>query len=186
MESTLHRHQESFSQPRSLEAKRYDDAYRTHKQDLKVTASRIRDEAVSYREFKVGCALLAEAPEGKTVDYTIHFGYNFKPVKGSEKLCAERNAFESAIGDQSPHIIAIVTVSQETSTGDPNQSHSVLHPCDMCRTMLMDYRERGVISGDTIICCVNDGEGTEAEEECTVDQLLARYNDSSIPAQAVA
>ncbi len=185
MEPTLHRRHGVSELPRSEDAERYYADYLAHKEHLIITASRIRDEAISYRGFHVGCALLAKVPDGKSVDYTIHFGFNFKPSKESTKHCAERSAFESAIGDGSPRIVAIVTVSRETSTGDPSQSHSVLHPCDVCREMLSDYRERGILSGDSVICCVNDGEGTAAEEECTVDQLLSRY-EKNMPVQAVA
>src|ERR1035437_8005486 len=71
-----------------------------HINDLIMAAKINRDNAFSYREFKVGCAVAGIGSDG---EYVVYQGYNFKPqpgpVGGGEKKCAERNVLDEAQSD---------------------------------------------------------------------------------------
>lgn len=132
-----------------------------------IQAARLQwEKGVSYRGFKVGCAVLAWQPKEGWLVYGAH---NFKPEKrkesGKDKRCAERNALDAAQKDGCIKIAAIVTVSDQRSTGDDNRSpHGVLHSCKDCRDL---FKELQSIDEETIVYNVHDGglKASSAEDE---------------------
>ena len=170
--------------------KEFLDYYRTHRDALISEAALARDNGVSHRNFKVGCALISVEPGLKEGEYAVYSAHNFTPTPanrtGWEKRCAERNAVEAAIEKGAFFIPAMVSVSRETSTGDETtKAHDVLHPCLNCREMLRELMKTGVLRDESIICNVNDAEKPEKNtpyvvEEKTLKQLLEMYKDDAI------
>ena len=118
-------------------------------------------------------------------DYPIFLSGNITPYpaerNGWDKDCAERNTAREALKKDAGLIIAFVTVSKETSTGDQEGQHDALHPCKECRNMFCELLEKNLLRPDSIVCNVNDkdvDEGGELKiEEHTVQQLLDLYPD---------
>lgn len=129
--------------------------FETARFNLVERARKQMERGVSYRDFKVGCSVLAWHPKDGLVIYDAH---NVKPFKikqkGADKLCAERNALNYATEEKCTKIIAIVTASREKNTGDdsPNQ-HDVLHPCPDCLEL---FNSLPSIDQDTIVYSVLD------------------------------
>ncbi|MCX6762185.1 MAG: hypothetical protein NT093_00170 [Candidatus Moranbacteria bacterium] len=163
--------------------------YRQNRDALIRSAALCRDTAYSYREipFKVGCALLVVSPDSPQGEYNVFQAHNFTPSKkdrkGWEKRCAERNAVHAAIERNTKFIVAIVTVSKESDTGDGNKSeNNVLHLCRECRDMLRELLKKGVLREESIICNVNDANDSNARrslviEERTAKEYLELYKD---------
>ena len=173
---------------------RYIEDYRQHKKaDLITAAAFDRDNAVSYRDFKVGAAILSKEPNQGAGEYTIYSGHNYKPEpaeqEGVAKRCAEKMALEQALANHTNFIPAIVSVSDRISTGNDSHAHDALHPCNECREMIRQLKQQGLMSGQSIICNINDSrlgpDGQWAQEERTVDELLSLYvNEEDQPATA--
>ncbi|MBI2355695.1 MAG: hypothetical protein HYV13_00630 [Candidatus Doudnabacteria bacterium] len=160
---------------------------------LKYKAALIRAAAmakrhgISHREppFQVGAAAMSIEPGLPDGEYAVYTGYNFTPTpvkrRGRDKRCAERNVFEAALEKGATLIPAMVTVASEKHTGDKTRAHDALHPCQDCRDMMRELRDKGILPGDGIICSVNDSKeissGKFAEEQMSVDELLALYDD---------
>ena len=178
--------------------------YRAAKIALIKGAALVRHHGVSHRDFKVGCCAMGKEPEGqvdKVEEFLLGLGgkskepaigdkglvvysaYNFtlEPARPGrlpeEKKCAERNAIEAALSKRCELIVAIVTVSKETATGDPSKERGVLHPCRECRDLYRGLLQQGILREESIICCVNDAGAKPVEEERTVKELLAMYAD---------
>lgn len=163
--------------------------------NLVAAAQAARDKAVSYRDFKVGCAVMAWKEGLGEDEYLIRTAGNFTPQKGQgrghQKRCAERNALEAALTDNPELIIAITSVSKESNTDSPSVAHDVLHPCLDCRQLLRELKSTGVVNDKTVIHCVNDSgeQGTAlvepagetdivtAGQEMTLRDLLDLYKD---------
>ncbi|MDO8626668.1 MAG: hypothetical protein Q7K39_04450 [Candidatus Magasanikbacteria bacterium] len=130
--------------------------------DLANRARAQMTRGVSYREFKVGCSVLAWHP---TEGPILYDAYNFKPVKkeekGEAKRCAERNAIRFAEQDGCVKIIAIVTASREKSVSE-KYDHDVLHPCEECRSL---FRTVPAIDQDTIVYNILDTTPPLPDEE---------------------
>ena len=100
-------------------------------------AHEVRKEAVSYRNFNVGCGVSA-TKNGKR--YTF-FRANRKPFKEWGTLCAEGLAIDAALEAGCDSINGLVVV------GEPQIDHgsgllcSVLHPCKRCRAMFLQLPE---------------------------------------------
>ena len=162
--------------------------YEKRREELVELAKQGRDSAISYRNFKVGCAVMAKSKDGR--GYVMHNAGNLKftpgSPKGDDKRCAERNALDSILEEDVSEIMAIVTVSRETGVeAGEHPEHEALHPCGGCRNMLRDLVKQGVIKDSTIIYNVNDDAIPEADidmigEERTVGALLDEYKDDLI------
>jgi cytidine deaminase len=163
--------------------------YEEHRPAFIKSAALCRDKAYSYREvpFKVGCAMVTISPNVPKGEYEVYQSYNFTPSgklrKDWRKRCAERSAVHAAIDKKVKYIVALVTVSGETDTGDENnKSTDVLHPCLDCRNMLRELKESGLVDNRTIICNANDTkkannrEGVVFEERNLKD-FLELYKD---------
>ena len=154
--------------------------YHEHKNELVQAAIFNRKNAVSYRGFKVGCAVAGIGPRMRDGEYGVWQGYNFKPqpgfVEGENKRCAERNVLDGAQTDLKA-VFAITTVSKESSTGDPTHGCDVLHPCKDCRVMFKDLIKKGFLREDTIVLSANDSKKEIVTEEKTLKELLDLYQD---------
>lgn len=143
-------------------------------------AAKSRDRGVSHRNppFQVGCAIMGIEPNHPPNDPVLYYSSNFKPfpgeTSGEEKRCAERNALDSTRG-QAKVIVALVTVSRETNTGDTTEIRDTLHPCQDCRNMFRKLLAEGFMREDTIICNINDSAGELKIEERTLKDLLTSY-----------
>ncbi|MFA6301160.1 MAG: cytidine deaminase [Candidatus Paceibacterota bacterium] len=157
--------------------------YHQRKNELIGAAALNRDNAFSYRGFKVGCAVAGMGPKAKDEEYIVWQAGNFKlqpgHVEGKEKRCAERNALDSAQTELKT-VFAIATVSKESSTSDPTKAHDVLHPCKDCRQMFRELLKKGFLKDDTIILSANDAQEKIITEETTLKKLLELYNDDNL------
>ncbi len=133
------------------------------------------DDAISYRNFKVGCSVLAIDAQGQTHVFSAG---NKKELKNDAKYCAERGAIEQATAAGYTRIVGLITVSKETSTVRDNETAvehpaEVLHPCTVCRNLLhLDP----LVDGQTILVMHNDSkENDPKEERTTVGKLLQSY-----------
>jgi|SRR3989344_438378 len=164
--------------------------YYEQKPGMVVAAALSRNVGVSHRKppFLVGCSMMAYGSETGAGEYHLEFGWNETRLpaeqrgerKSIEKRCAERQAMEKIFEHKAPTVVAIVTVSKETHTGDPMKSHDALHPCRECRDMYRELLAKGIVRSGTIICSVNNAEprkGKYPEEEMTMDELLKLYHD---------
>ncbi|MBI2551506.1 hypothetical protein HYV73_04190 [Candidatus Uhrbacteria bacterium] len=153
-------------------------------------ASAARDKAVSYREkpFLVGSAILvAEQDHADGAErYSTFASHNYTPFErvrvGGAKRCAERNALSGAMFEsKNGVVVAITTVSRETSTAPGSDSHDVLHPCPGCRTLLRQLMLQGHVKENTMLCSVNDAAvekgGTPVVEEVKLKDVLDLYKD---------
>jgi cytidine deaminase len=92
-----------------------------------------RKEAVSHREVKVGAwALVNNEAEKKVRGYV---GYNYSPLKGIQKHCAEMRAFGRGLSNGYSRRDAVIVVGEK----DPEIIKSVssvewptMHTCDPC------------------------------------------------------
>lgn len=139
-----------------------------------------RDNAISYREFKVGCAVVGIRPQMPNEEYVVWQGYNFKPQpgyqEGKDERCAERNVLDAAQSELKV-ICALATFSKESSTGDPTKAHDVLHPCKDCRAMFRQLLQIGFLREDTLIVNANDSGKQIIFKEMTLKELLELYKD---------
>jgi len=152
------------------------------RQNLIREAQIARDElALSYRDFKVGCAVVSikKSLEG-VEEIKYHSAGNFTPEdkkKMSEaKWCAERTSVHLALAEDGVFIPAIVTVSDRVDTGGGEDVHDVLHPCYDCRKLLRQLIGEKIMSPESKICCVNDKDHDNLQvDERTVEELLRMY-----------
>lgn len=157
--------------------------YEGKRDELIEAAADDRDRAVSYRNFKVGSVLLSKDPNQAPGEYSIYSGHNYKPEPGHQegvtKRCAEKQALEQALARHTEQIVAIISVSDQISTGDSSNAHDALHPCGDCRKMIRQMLTEGLINENGIICNVNDSrtglDGKWVREERTVRELLNLY-----------
>lgn len=172
--------------PTPEEIERYVADYELKRDELIDAAAKDRDQAVSYRNFKVGASVLSRNPGQKTGEYSIYSGHNYKPKEefqeGVAKRCGEKQALEKALANLTEQVVAIVSVSDRISTGDSTRAHDALHPCSECRKMIRQMLKEGLISEQGIVCNVNDSrqgpDGKWAREERTVAELLNIYADA--------
>ncbi|MFA5954544.1 MAG: hypothetical protein WC817_03360 [Patescibacteria group bacterium] len=107
--------------------------------------------AISYRDFRVGCAVLAWRPRRQSAEpwqidedpadylcnrWATFTGANLKPEKSGPKICAEQIAVNSARMAHYTRIIGIVVVGEPQSDDDSGLTHDTLHPCVICRRLL--------------------------------------------------
>lgn len=170
--------------PEAIEASlKWLDYYR---QSLVSTAASARNRGVSWRPkpFKIGCSLLAVSGNPDLAEPQLYTSANYKPQGGEwdwpERRCGEMSTVYQALKDQCKFIPAIVTVTNERSTGESGtENHDIVHPCVKCREMFKDLMQTGVISPKTRIYNVrDDGSGKVLKDkEMTIGELLQKYED---------
>lgn len=123
---------------------------------------------INYRDFLVGCAMLAYNGS----EYRIFWGANFMPaLKPGPKRCAEFEALEKAIKAGYLEIIAIAVAGLPQRDGRSGKDCKTLPPCGECRTMLSGWNG---VKPETIIFTVHRFE--EVCEECSFRELQQKYN----------
>jgi cytidine deaminase len=110
-----------------------------------------RERAISYRNFKVGCAVYAwrpyrEAKEPWQVDedrvnymavrWTTFTGANLKTAENIRPVCAEQIAVSAARMAGYTRILGIVVVGEPQADHESGLTHKSLHPCGVCRRTL--------------------------------------------------
>ncbi len=170
------------------EMKEHISFFDSHKGKLIDVARAARTKAKSYRNFHVGSAILGVKLKNGTFFYDAYLGANNTPKKlippneGINKRCAERIGLETAISDKVRAIPAIITVSDQTNTGDKTLACNALHPCEDCRQMIRVLLEIGVLREDCRMLNVNDKNGVIKTEETSLGELLnSKYKTDPEP-----
>jgi len=98
--------------------------------------------AISWRNFLVGCAVLASK---KGEGYKIFAGANCKTEKNGYPICAEQVAIMATVaeGYDRIHYIVVVGKAQKDESGVLRET---LHPCAKCRQILSDIITKKVDS----------------------------------------
>lgn len=128
--------------------------------------------AVSYRNFSVGCALLAFNPNAyyyRSV-HKVFRGANVKIGEGSHKICAEQIAINAARAEKYPLIVGMAIAGVPQPDGKSGLKTETLHPCSDCRDLMQALPE---ILDDTRIFTAHLHE--EIFAEFTVAELLAMH-----------
>jgi len=105
-------------------------------------AHEVRKEAISYRNFKVGCGVAA-TKNGRQYAF---FAANRKPLKEWGKICAEGLAIDAALEAGCDSINGLVVIGAPQIDHGSGMLSSVLHPCEKCRPMFLKLPQ---ISPDT-------------------------------------
>lgn len=173
--------------------------YDNHRSKLIANAIAARDKAVSHRDFRVGCSVMAVEFKGEKYIYDAYSAANYTPTKknppekGPNKFCAERVALERALTDGAKLIPGMVSVSTETNqsreskAGQPIIEHDILHPCPDCRQLMRALLAQGILRPGSKVCSVNDakGNGETVIRERTVKSLLKTYEKEDPPLEGV-
>jgi cytidine deaminase len=149
--------------------------YQQSKQYLIDRARDVAQYASSYRNFKVGCAILAWRPEGQgmTGHYKVFAAANVKPLADGPKQCAETTAVCYARSNGYTTIIAIVVAGEPQADDKSGIRSATLHPCWRCRTLLRALPE---VEDETIVLTVHNHNVTV--EEYTMAQILQLHGDA--------
>jgi len=125
---------------------------------------------LSYRNFPVGAAVLAESDDGRLEVFT---GANHKsgPGTGRSKGCAEPTAVKAARDAGYPNIVGIAVV------GRPQEEFPTptLHPCGECRDFFTDLKVRHAISDNAPVVSVHL-DNPAIIEQFTLGELLGYYS----------
>src|SRR3989344_3310908 len=81
----FYRHHEILPISPEDKARFIQDYKNNKKADLITAAAFARDNAVSYRNFKVGAAIMSKEPNQASGEYSIYSGHNYKPEKNLRK-----------------------------------------------------------------------------------------------------
>ncbi|HET9174114.1 MAG TPA: hypothetical protein VFN56_02420 [Candidatus Saccharimonadales bacterium] len=96
-------------------------------------AREAREDAVSYRGFKVGAAALVTNVDG---EIRIFDGANYKLRKDDETICAEKSVLNKVIKNKFDRVIAMVVSGPIQPDRHSGLELPTLHPCGDCRTLL--------------------------------------------------
>jgi len=100
-------------------------------EELVGRARNVAANAVSWRGFNVGCAVLAH--DGKR--YAVFTGCNAKPLQHGPKICAEQVAVMSAVSAGFTVIVGMVVAGEPQEDGS-GIKHPTLRPCEACLSLL--------------------------------------------------
>jgi len=124
--------------------------------------------AQNYRDFSVGCALLAFNVFG---EYRIVLGGNTMNRKGGSKICAELDAFHLATGNRFDYFEKIAVIGPPQRDKESGVDSQTLPPCYVCRFMMQNSFR---VPLDTLIVTATpDGKTREFN---TLRSLLIRHN----------
>lgn len=133
---------------------------------LAARARRARQRAISWRNFRVGCAVLAYSAEGR---WKVFTGFNVKRAGDSRdgKVCAEVIAIYAAMKAGYDRIIGMVIV------GKPEpESLPTLRPCRECRLVFKALRMRP----ETLVVTISSEDSNRVEVH-TFETLLRVNGD---------
>lgn len=132
--------------------------------------------AASWRNFRVGCALLAfktSSAYSAAERWMVFAGSNIKITKESRTICAEQIAVSAAREAGYDRIIGMIIVGNPQPEEGSLKEYPTLHPCKECRRM---FSGLSVVTGNTII--VTTLPGGKTLEVHTFEELLAAHGES--------
>jgi len=120
---------------------------------LFVRAQEVMHRAVSWRNFRVGCALWAFKNQVYRVEerWRLFTGSNIKVTPESRPMCAELIAVGAAREAGYDRIIGMVIAGKPQLGEETSKEYLTLHPCKECRRVFKALPE---ISSDTQIVTV--------------------------------
>lgn len=141
---------------------------------------RVRRQAISWRNFCVGCGMWAYRKDASQVQdvWQAFYGMNTKVEQNSRNICAEPIPLNAALTRNCTEIIGMVVV------GYPREEDSskTLRPCDHCRLLMK--RHPLIRPYTIIITALPPKPGTEPEnwdeithEIFTFQELLQEYGE---------
>ena len=94
-----------------------------------------------YRNFSVGCALLAFRNDVSIADgrWKVFYGMNAKVNSDSRPVCAEPVAIGSAYAAGYTEVIGMVVVGETQEDDQSGLYPPTLHPCHQCRTLMKGH-----------------------------------------------
>jgi cytidine deaminase len=135
--------------------------------------------AFSYRNFKVGCAVLAFSRQQqyltgfKVAGYKVFTGFNVKPQAGDgPNIHAEEIAIGAARSEGYDTIVAIIVVGETQEDHASGRTMPTLHPCGRCRALLAALPE---VKNTTIILTAHFNDDICEIMEC--EELFIRHSD---------
>ena len=156
------------------------------KDDLMMRAMKASNRAQSWRNFNVGCAVLAYKADASIEDrWRIFVGANVKVTQDARPVCAEMTAILTALHSDFDRIIGLSVFGkpQDEEDRESGIKPKHLHPCPDCRKTM---EKLSIVAHDTMLLCVKVGpvEGSLGEEESqsilteemTFAELLAAHN----------
>lgn len=139
---------------------------------IKAARAMAATEAQSYRNFKVGCAMLARNPQ--TGRYSIFLGANRKLSENDpERTCAERDAFQKARRAGYTEILVIAVAGDVQPDDESGVTSKTLHPCGTCRR---DFAE---LPGGERILFVTVRRDGDVIESHTFGEIFKKHNGNN-------
>jgi len=138
-------------------------------------AQEARRKAISYRNFRVGCAVWAFKTDAVQVTgrWSVFTGSNLKVAEGARPICAEQLALGAAKSAGYDRIIAMVVVGEPQEDAESGIQSRTLHPCGECRRVFQEVPE---VSPDTLLLALTPDEQTQ---ECfSIGALIALHQDT--------
>lgn len=142
---------------------------------LIVRAQEARENASSYRNFHVGCAVWAFKTDAIEVEgrWAVFTGSNIKVADGARPVCAEQLALGAAKSAGYDRIIAMVIVGEPQEDAESGLQSNTLHPCGECRKIFQAASE---VSSETLLLMFTPDEQTE--EHFSVGELLVLHQNA--------
>ena len=114
-----------------------------------------RGKATSYRDFDVGCAVLAAKGGGPYSEpsWEVHLGMNTKVSRDARPVCAEPIAISSAYAAGCSWIVGIVVLGYRR---EEDIDIKTLHPCRECRNFMSEYP---IVDNDPLVLPAEPPEG---------------------------
>lgn len=140
-------------------------------------ARRAREKAISWRNFQVGCALLAFRSTGALSAgerLRVFTGANMKVAQDVRTVCAEAIAIGAARAARYDRITAMVICGTPQKEDGCPAEYPTLHPCRDCRALFRALPE--VRPNTRIITITPNG---ETFERYNVAELLESHKDAN-------
>jgi cytidine deaminase len=181
----LDQHSEVIDPARPIDDAEHIQRYQALREHLALRSNRARAQAVSWRNFNVGCAVYAWRPwdqQEHPWDYfssrwCIFTGANIKPRSDVATICAEQVAILAAIQAGYSRIIGLSVVGPLQADSVSGLEHKTLHPCGLCRAF---FRAQCQITGETRVLTggiQSDLPDNIYVEELTVTELLRIHHE---------
>lgn len=138
-------------------------------------AKKAQQNASSYRNFHVGCAVWAFKTVTPYVEkrWAVFTGNNIKVAGDARPVCAEQLALGAAKSGGYDRIIAMVVVGDSQEDAESGLQSQTLHPCGECRKIFQALPE---VSSDTLLLTLTPDEQTY--EQFSVGELIALHQSA--------
>lgn len=143
-------------------------------------AVRMLSCAISWRNFNVGCAVLAFRQDAYSYEsrWRVFYGMNTKVQQDARNICAEPIPINAALSAAYTEIIGMVVVGMPQA--DNKGEHLTLRPCAHCRQLM---KHHPLVTPETVIITavpvVDEAEVFDdiPHEAHTFQQLLEQYDE---------